>query len=112
MKIKINVTKNDIANGDKGSTNSCPVALSLRKALVRHDIDFRDVVVTNLMIKVYLLRGDGHLMSVPSKGVSEFIKLFDNSETVYPRSFIVELIKIGSWNLNEDKNPGVKLGHF
>jgi hypothetical protein len=81
--IKIDVTSDDIAKGEREQPCRCPIALALTRAhpgqwvLGEHTADF------------YFDDADGTI-SLPNEA-RDFIKRFDNGDPVEPFSFELEL---------------------
>lgn len=82
MKIKINVTQNDIKKGERKITYACPIAL----ALIRRG--FKQPHVT-----CYEIRGalaGSSTFAFPPERVKQFMKAFDAKKKVKPTSFTLD----------------------
>ena len=80
MKIKVEVTQEDINNGVRQDGDNCPIACALKRLVkspeVEDDIEFD-------------LDGIRYVARIPDKA-SEFISKFDNAVNVLPFSFEIE----------------------
>lgn len=82
MTIKVEVTKEDIANGERENSCKCPVALALSRLGT-------DVSVGNGEIGFWL--GDKYrLIEIPDM-VDDFITQFDNGKEVEPFEFTLNV---------------------
>lgn len=81
MKLKINVTKADIKNGEPGEPRYCPIAIAFNR------VSMYNVKVTN---RVFLV--DDSVYQLP-KMAKNFTTLFDNGYPVKPFSFNVRIRK-------------------
>lgn len=86
MRVKINVTKDDIKNGEPGDCENCPIALRVKKLIKK---EYRDELSVVNCIEI------GDYMSCENKKMDKFIHDFDNlpKEKVKPVSFVVDLPK-------------------
>lgn len=78
--IKIEVTAEDIANGEPGESGSCPIALAFKRAIpgiVYVEVEDDTYFETNE--STFDLRLPGH--------ASQFVRDFDDGEPVKPISF-------------------------
>ena len=80
MRYKIQVTKEDIKNGIRNDTCSCPIALACKKALKTNEIDVGET-------KLYV---QNCRYNIPKK-VQNFISCFDTGKKVKPFSFYVKV---------------------
>lgn len=80
MRIKIEVTQEDINYGIKGICDSCPVARAIKRKVKDHGVS-----VGSNYIRVW-----GKEIQTLKK-VSEFIRKFDTAKTVKPFSFCINL---------------------
>lgn len=74
--IKINVTKDHIRRGVRGSACDCPIALALKQTLITHNVSVSStaIVVNNIGFSV-------------DKKDLRFIERFDAGQPVRPYSF-------------------------
>jgi hypothetical protein len=79
MKKTINVTQEDIDNGNNADACACPVALALR----------RSFKVDDIWVQPYEMSANGHVYMNPSK-VRDFINNFDRGMKVKPFKFELE----------------------
>ena len=81
MKIRIDVTEDDIKNGRRGHGEKCPVALACQRVNVKNfsSVEFGAVSFN-----------DGKMIS-HSCEVQEFVQRFDSGKEVQPFSFELEL---------------------
>ncbi len=82
MRIKVNVTAEDIAKGRRGSTGQCPVALAIRRTIgkKRMVVEVWDGVDTGTCAQ-------NVEMVVAPRGLGSFIYCFDRKLKVTPFSF-------------------------
>lgn len=86
MKRKIEVTQDDINNGDRDDTQSCPIALALLKAgFTEPRVDGCDICYTE---------GDKVKSVMSPSVVRDFVKSFDRGLPVKPFSFELDLGKV------------------
>lgn len=83
MKLKIDVTQEDIDKGTPEKSNSCPIALALKRQLPEAEEISVDIV-SDFMIDEQRYIGD-----LPKSG-EMFIQDFDNHKQVNPFSFEME----------------------
>lgn len=98
MKVTINVTQEDIEEGQRGDCRSCPIALAINKCLKNMyfcEIDgsvFADIyrVSNNRFVpqrmETYIINLKDYI-----KQVKSFIKDFDESTPVSPFTFTVDI---------------------
>lgn len=84
MRVKINVTKDDIKQGIQKDSESCAIALRVKKLVKKQ---YRDNVSVINPIKI------GNYMSCGNEKMDKFIHDFDTlpKEKVKPVSFVVDL---------------------
>lgn len=80
MKLKINVTQDDIDKGNRGNSNSCPIARVVRGILPMARVNVRYI---NSI-------GMGADIALPSEA-TQFIVSFDNHYPVAPLEFEVDI---------------------
>lgn len=78
--MMIYVTRNDIAEGDRDSCLSCPVALAVSRAFGQPQVWCSNYGVTV----------GGQSASLPSR-IAEWIRRFDEGKTVTPTRFALRL---------------------
>ena len=81
-KIKVKVTKKDIANGKRSKCTKCPIALAIRRVQG----------CSTYMVSSYSIynRSYEYLCNLPKKAAN-FVSQFDDGNKVKPFSFTVEL---------------------
>lgn len=86
MRVKINVTKDDIKQGIQQDSESCAIALRVKKLVKKQ---YRDDVSVINPIEI------GNYISCGNKKMEKFIYDFDTlpKEKVKPVSFVVDLPK-------------------
>ncbi len=83
MKVKVTVTEQHIKRGKKSNTNFCPIALALKGQL-----GLRSVVVDGDVVEFGVDKeGDGGFSINLPVEAQEFVRAFDDGETVKPFSF-------------------------
>ena len=80
MKKKITVTRRDIERGKKGSPNSCPVALAVKR--LGHK---------NVGVGLCSISWSGMPVAIMSMTAQYFIERFDSGKPVKPFSFTVSV---------------------
>lgn len=86
MKLKINVTQQNIIKGRKYTSKSCPIALAFKEAGIKK------VEVKNLQ---FLLRkSEDSIMYDLPRMARKFIRAFDEGRPVKPFSFNVKIDQI------------------
>lgn len=96
MKLRVEVTAEDIANGKREDSESCPIAL----ALLRCDGVFGAEVNEDITT---VTPDDDRLSGSPPKEASDFIDNFDAGNDVEPFAFEIEVEAPES---EEDDDPG------
>jgi hypothetical protein len=79
MRVRVEVTKDDISRGDPGNCLGCPIALALLRC------GLRCVVVRDDVIRV-----GGRECDMPS-AASEFVQMFDARADVAPFAFDLDI---------------------
>lgn len=80
-KVKVEVTKQDIARGIKRDGYSCPVARAMKRTLHRRKIW--------VGWHYYQIGEDGAFITLPPT-VTQFVKAFDSGKKVEPFTFEVD----------------------
>lgn len=88
-KIKINVTKNDIAKGKRGRTNSCPIALACKRVKELSCVK----AVGGLGLYTEITDGSFERVSFLPTRAAKFVMDFDSGNEVKPFSFTVKVSK-------------------
>jgi hypothetical protein len=93
MKLEIDVTAQDIADGDKYDLNGCPVTLAVLRALKldMSEAEFADVHGVSVSAKLLIIYGHGWKPTDLPSVVTDFIHAFDNDIVVQPFKFSVEV---------------------
>lgn len=87
MKIKIDVTQEDIDKGEQGTPNACPIALAcVRAGYTNPDVD-------GLCISITAPDG-GRVHAVTPKVATLFVEYFDGGLEVEPFSFEIDADEI------------------
>lgn len=99
--MRIQVTKNDIANGDAYGPRSCPIALATNRALKRVGRPGLGVKVGSRTLTIYC-RKTGRTESIihyenAYKKVRDWIIAFDEGLEVKPTRFDLEPSWISDW---------------
>jgi len=84
LQFKLNITKNNIKNGDPGNAAKCPVALALK------DLGFKDIHVS-IDSMSFITKNDTEIIVTMPKKVFTFICKFDSDKSVNPFSIIIPL---------------------
>lgn len=86
MKVIVDVTMDDITDGEQGSCWACPVALAIGRALPEYVASVFD----DSLILLGRRTDEHHTLHV-SEEVEAFIRSFDNDGDVRPFSFELEI---------------------
>ena len=82
MKVKIEVTEEDIKNGERWMADKCPVALALNRKINDFNYVLYDLFETH----------DSRVYDVP-ESVGKFILKFDKTRKGKPFKFIIDVPK-------------------
>jgi hypothetical protein len=97
MRVKSNVTEEDIRLGEPTSTTSCPISLCLYRELRKRGILVREVFTRDEQIRVLVLDVEGWTSVYEAKtpdDLKEFIDAFDNDMDVKLVEFSLNFRKV------------------
>lgn len=93
MRVRIRVTKSDIEQGLKTSSDQCPIARAASHSLPEHSIEVYDraMFIRKKEITYPRMRPREQVIQLPRKA-TKFIDAFDNGESVEPFAFTIEVL--------------------